>query len=99
MRHRNGGRQGRRSLDAFWTALPILVGIGILVAGVRSGRIILPNPMASTLNMVLWEMDQENGLACERLGFASGTAQHASCKMELADLRRYDEQLLSGMQF
>jgi hypothetical protein len=44
----------------------------------------------------MFEMDQENAALCERFGFATGTAQHVSCKVDLMDLRNRHEQRLAN---
>ena len=40
------------------------------------------------------QIDQEDGVLCEKFEFATGTRQHSECKLALADLRHHHELLL-----
>ena len=42
------------------------------------------------------QIDREDGLLCEKFGFAAGTQRIRECKTDLADLRlRHEERVLS----
>jgi hypothetical protein len=42
------------------------------------------------------QIDYEDTTLCVKFGFAAGTQQHFSCKLDLLDLRHNDEQLTAG---
>jgi hypothetical protein len=42
------------------------------------------------------QIDYEDGALCAKFGFAAGTENYLSCKLDLADLRRNHEKLLAA---
>ena len=50
----------------------------------------------ATQQTVAQQVDYEDGTLCAKFGFAMGTTRHASCKLDLLDLRHSHEQLLAA---
>ena len=44
---------------------------------------------------VMSQVDYEDAMLCTKFGFARGTEKHESCKIDLLDLRRSDEDLIA----
>ena len=41
------------------------------------------------------QVDYEDALLCSKFGFPRGTQKHNTCKLDLLDLRRRDEELMA----
>ena len=52
--------------------------------------------VAETEQAVTQQIDYEDGALCVRFGFAAGSATYLSCKLDLLDLRRRHEELLTA---
>lgn len=75
------------------------LGLGLLVLGWGTGIIILPDPGARLEQAIQGQIEYEDGILCEKFGFAAETQQYAGCKLDLADLRRRHEQLRGAYDF
>jgi hypothetical protein len=52
--------------------------------------------LAESEQVMVQQIDYEDGALCARFGFASGSDKYLSCKLDLLDLRRRHEVLSAG---
>ena len=75
------------------------LGLALLILGWGAGIIVLPDLGAELEQAIQEQIDYEDGILCQKFGFAPGTQAYAGCKLDLADLRRRHEQLRAAYEF
>jgi hypothetical protein len=69
----------------------IILGLSLLAASTVVWRALIMENELTVENQV----DYEDAALCIKFGFAHGTARHDACKLDLLDLRRSHEDLLT----
>ena len=68
------------------------IGILVIVVSIPLWRA----AVAEVGSQILLQIDYEDTSLCVKFGFAAGTQQHFSCKLDLLDLRHNHEQLTAA---
>jgi hypothetical protein len=71
----------------------ILAGLVVFSLTVLMVTGVLPKPTAGMDQAISDQIEYENGIACERFGFHTGSDQHAYCCHVLSDLQQRHERL------
>jgi hypothetical protein len=88
------GRQlhDRMSGLVFHAGWSMPLGVLVIVLSIPLWR----GAVAEAESQRVQQIDYEDTTLCVKFGFAAGTQQHFSCKLDLLDLRHNDEQLTAG---
>lgn len=72
-----------------WTIPLVVLGLAISLQFWR-------NMAGEAEQTIAQQIDYEDSALCLKFGFATGTEQHFSCKLDLLDLRRSHETLVTA---